>query len=130
VDPVLSKSESATLALVNGDLVVGWSGFGPARDEDCDPNLVTELYGIYLLSEYWGMGHGKQLLEATETRIRQGSTQSLVLWVFEKNTRARKFYEAFGYRSESESPKQSRVAGAAAMQLRFRKLLDETASMH
>jgi len=56
---------------VNRDLVVGWLGFGPARDEDCDPALVAELYGIYLLPEYWSMGYGKQLYGATETRIRQ-----------------------------------------------------------
>ena len=43
---ILSKDERATFVLVNGDLVVGWSGFGPARDEDCDQALVAELYGI------------------------------------------------------------------------------------
>ena len=64
---------------------MGWSGFGPARDEDCDPILVAELYGIYLLPEYWCMGYGKQLYRATETRIRQSLVENLVLWVFEKN---------------------------------------------
>jgi hypothetical protein len=43
---ILSKDERATFVLVNGDLVVRWSGFGPARDEDCDQALVAELYGI------------------------------------------------------------------------------------
>ena len=33
----LSKGLRATIVLMNRDLVVGWSGFGPARDEDCDP---------------------------------------------------------------------------------------------
>ena len=68
---ILSKGVRATFVLVNRDLVVGWSGFGPARDEDCDPILVAELYGIYLLPEYWSMSYGKQLYRATETRIRQ-----------------------------------------------------------
>ena len=31
---ILSKGVRATFVLVNRDLVVGWSGFGPARDED------------------------------------------------------------------------------------------------
>jgi ribosomal protein S18 acetylase RimI-like enzyme len=86
---ILSKGVRATFVLVNRDLVVGWSGFGPARDEDCDPILVAELYGIYLLPEYWSMSYGKQLYRVTETRIRQSLVENLVLWVFEKNTRAR-----------------------------------------
>ena len=44
---ILSKGVRATFVLVNRDLVVGWSGFGPARDEDCDPILVAELHGIF-----------------------------------------------------------------------------------
>jgi hypothetical protein len=44
-----------------------------------------------------GKGYGKQLYRATETRIRQSLVENLVLWVFEKNTRARSFYEAVGY---------------------------------
>ena len=43
-------------------------------------------------------GYGKQLYRATETRICQSLVENLVLWVFEKNTRARSFYEAVGYR--------------------------------
>ena len=57
---ILSKGLRATIVLMNRDLVVGWSGFGPARDEDCDPILVAELYGIYLLPEYWRRSIGFQ----------------------------------------------------------------------
>jgi len=60
---ILSKGLRATFVLVNRDLVVGWSGFGPARDEDCDPILVAELHGIYLLPEYWSMGYGNSFTE-------------------------------------------------------------------
>ena len=62
-------------------------------------------------------------------RIRQSLAANLVLWVFEKNARARSFYEAVGYRLESERQKQRRFAGATAMELRYRKLLDETATI-
>ena len=74
---ILSKDVRATFVLVIGGLVVGWSGFGPARDEDCDPILVAELYGIYLFPEYWSMGYDKQLYRATETRIRQSLVENL-----------------------------------------------------
>jgi ribosomal protein S18 acetylase RimI-like enzyme len=105
---------------------VGWLGFGPARDEDCDPALVAELYGIYLLPEYWSMGYGKQLYRATETQIRQNLVENLVVWVFEKNTRAGSFYEAVGYRLESEKQNEMRFAGVTAMEVCYRKLLNES----
>jgi ribosomal protein S18 acetylase RimI-like enzyme len=91
--------------------------------------LVAELYGIYLLPEYWSMGYGKQLYRATETRIRQNLVENLVLWVFKNNTRARSFYEAVGYRLESGKQKEARFAGATtAMEVRYRKPLNgETA---
>jgi ribosomal protein S18 acetylase RimI-like enzyme len=120
---ILSKDESATSVLVDGRLIAGWSSFGPARDEDCDATLFTELYGIYLLPEYWSRGYGKQLYGATETRIRRNLIENLVLWVFEKNTRARRFYEAIGYRLESVKHKEMRFVGTAAVQVRYRKLL-------
>ena len=58
------------------------------------------------------MVYGKELYRATETRIRQSLVENLVLWVFEKNTRARSFYEAVGYRLESGKQKEMRFAGA------------------
>ena len=56
-------------------------------------------------------------------------SRTLVLWVFEKNTRARSFYEAVGYRLESGKQKEMRFAGATtAIEVRYRKLLNgETA---
>jgi ribosomal protein S18 acetylase RimI-like enzyme len=88
---ILSKDERKTFVLVDRDLVVGWAGFGSARDKDCDPALVAEIYGIYLLPEYWTMGYGKRFYRATETRISQNLIESVVLWAFKKNTRARSF---------------------------------------
>ena len=71
------------------------------------------------------MGCGKQLYRATESRIRQTLIDNLVLWVFEKNTRARRFYEAAGYRLESGKQKEMHFVGANPVQVRYRKLLRE-----
>jgi ribosomal protein S18 acetylase RimI-like enzyme len=123
---ILSKNDRRTFVLVNGDLVVGWSGFGPARDEDCDPALVAELYSIYLLPEYWTLGYGKQLYRATETRIGQNLAKSVVLWVFKKNARARRFYETIGYRLERGRRKEMRFARTTAVEIRYRKQLEQS----
>ena len=70
-------------------------------------------------------GYGKALYRATEARIRQSLVENLVLWVFEKNARARSFYEAVGYRLESGWQRQRQFAEATAMELRYQKLLAE-----
>jgi ribosomal protein S18 acetylase RimI-like enzyme len=122
---ILSENERTTLILLDGHLIAGWASFGPARDEDCDPIQFTELYGIYLLPEYWSTGCGKQLYRTIETRIRRNLIENLVLWVFEQNTRARRFYEAMGCRMENEKQKEMRFAEANPVQVRYRKLLRE-----
>jgi GNAT superfamily N-acetyltransferase len=122
---ILSRNERSTLVLVNGHLIVGVSCFGPARDEDCDSAMVAELYALYLVPEHWTKGYGLLLYRATETRIRQNLIENLVLWVFEKNTRARKFYESIGFRLELEKRKEMRFALGAAMEIRYRKFLKE-----
>ena len=48
---ILSKDERATLVLVDGHLVAGWSSFGPRETKTANPTLFTELDGIYLLPE-------------------------------------------------------------------------------
>ena len=108
---------------------MGWSGFGPARDEECDPIMVAELYGIYLLPEYWSMSYGKHFTEPQKLGFAKAWSRTWFLWVFEKNTRARSFYEAVGYRLESGKQKEMRFAGATtAMEVGYRKLLNgETA---
>jgi GNAT superfamily N-acetyltransferase len=120
---ILSENERTTLIFVDGHLIAGWASFGPARDEDCNPIQFAELYGIYLLQEYWSTGCGKQLYRTTETRIRRNSIENLVLWVFEKNTRARRFYEANGCRLENGKQKEMRFPGTTALQVRYRKQL-------
>jgi ribosomal protein S18 acetylase RimI-like enzyme len=72
-----------------------------------------------------GPRDGKQLYRTIETRIRRNLIENLVLWVFEQNTRARRFYEAMGFRLENEKQKEMRFAGANPVQVRYRKLLGE-----
>ena len=65
------------------------------------------------------MGYGKQLYRATETRIRQNLVENLVLWVFEKNTRAMKSPQ-----DDDASPKQRFVRNGEHLLLTFLKRLD------
>jgi GNAT superfamily N-acetyltransferase len=80
--------------------IVGFTGFLPTRDKDLDPAAVAEIATIYLLPEAWGGGTGKALMaEALDTLVRAGYRQA-GLWVLDTNARARRFYEAGGWRRD------------------------------
>jgi GNAT superfamily N-acetyltransferase len=51
------------------------------------------LEHLYIHPETWGRGVGKQLLDT----VRGASPDKLALYVFQRNARARRFYEAQGF---------------------------------
>jgi RimJ/RimL family protein N-acetyltransferase len=57
---------------------------------------------MYVLEEAWGTGVGRALLGAAENRLRDLGYSTAVLWVLERNQRARRFYEAAGWRADGE----------------------------
>jgi RimJ/RimL family protein N-acetyltransferase len=119
---ILSRSQRSNLVLLEQDVVVGWTAFGAARDPDCDSTQVYELYGIYLLSNYWNTGCGRQLFQGAEQRMSSLALE-IVLWVFEKNIRARRFYEAAGFRIEAGKQKHITIREATLAEVRYRKKL-------
>jgi GNAT superfamily N-acetyltransferase len=53
---------------------------------------------LYVLPEAWGRGVGSELLQ-----VAQRSCQSLQLWTFQRNARARRFYHARGFSPVEET---------------------------
>ena len=83
------------VAEVDGE-IVGFAAVGRAQEDDAD----GELYAIYVRPEQWGTGVGRALMEAAEARLRELGHAGAILWVFENNPRARRFYEAGGWKLE------------------------------
>ena len=75
--------------------VVGWSCYGPTRDDDVRGS-VGELYGIYVSSAYWGAGVGPALMDDA-LRWMSVRYRFATLWTLEQNARARAFYERTGW---------------------------------
>ena len=73
----------------------GFVAFGPARD--ADPDVVAEVYAIYVHPNLWGQGLGRILLRQATERLRSLAYSTSMLWVLESNARARRFYEAAGW---------------------------------
>jgi ribosomal protein S18 acetylase RimI-like enzyme len=94
--------EATWLAEVGGT-VVGFALTGRAGDADLDPVQVGEIYAMYVLPDAWGAGVGRMLLQRTVTDFRARGYRRAVLWVLESNARARRFYEAQGWKADGAS---------------------------
>ena len=57
----------------------------------------AELICIHSLCNNWGKGYGTMMMNHIFNEIKNSGYNSVVLWVFEKNTRARIFYEKHGF---------------------------------
>lgn len=75
--------------------VIGFASGGPSRDRELREE--GEIYALYLLDHFHGIGVGKALFLALAERLQRDSGKSLVVWVLKANP-SRFFYEAMGGR--------------------------------
>jgi ribosomal protein S18 acetylase RimI-like enzyme len=101
----------------NGE-IVGFVSVGPAGEDDAE----GELYAIYVLPTHWGTGVGRALLQAGEERLRELGHSVAVLWVLEDNPRARRFYEAAGWKQDGRR-RPIEVFGVTVPEIRYAKTL-------
>ncbi|MEU5217628.1 GNAT family N-acetyltransferase [Streptomyces sp. NPDC020807] len=101
----LSAPDRPTVLLATepGGRVVGFSAFRAWPGEDLDPTATAELSALYALPEAWGTGVGRELLAASAEALRAAGFRTAALWVFAGNARARRFYEAAGWRPDGAS---------------------------
>ena len=66
-----------------------------ARDQDMTG--YAELICIHSLQDNWRKGYGSKMMEQVLSDMEKAGYAHTLLWVFEKNSRARKFYEAKGF---------------------------------
>jgi GNAT superfamily N-acetyltransferase len=85
-----------TLVVDDAGRVVGFSTYGPSRDEDAT-SATGEVPAIYLDPDVIGTGVGRELLAETIFALRAAGFTHASLWVLEGNVRARRFYEKAGW---------------------------------
>ncbi|HLU45890.1 MAG TPA: GNAT family N-acetyltransferase [Natronosporangium sp.] len=86
------------LVVTEGEHVLGFVLYGPYRlaEQQLDQS-VGEVLAIYLDPPHLGRGAGRTLLDAAVTALRAQGFSEVRLWVMEENTRARRFYERYGF---------------------------------
>jgi GNAT superfamily N-acetyltransferase len=105
-------------AIHGGELVAedddGVAGFAIARDGEVDI--------LFTHPRAWGRGAGRALVLAAEDALRDEGCSEVSLWAEERNTSARRFYQASGWRKTTEV--RERVwNGVPLRELRYRKRL-------
>ena len=96
-DGILNSSRADRHCYVADAPTVGVVGFahGGAVSKN-NPAFDGEIYAIYLLEEYQRMGLGRRLFISVAERLLEDGMSSFLLWVFEENHSARRFYESLG----------------------------------
>jgi len=87
----------ATVASDDGELIIGFSSYGPERERARGFTGRGEVWAFYLHPDHWGTEVASALIEHTEVRLRAEGFETAVLWVLDDNPRARAFYEKFGW---------------------------------
>lgn len=75
---------------------VGLICIGKCRDTDIEGSY-GEIWGIYLLPEYFSMGIGSKLINWGLDELRKRNYAKVTLCVLQNNSNARMFYEKIGF---------------------------------
>jgi ribosomal protein S18 acetylase RimI-like enzyme len=92
----LSEGREHDAIIFADDKPVGLTTIGKCRDQDKD-DTFGEIWGIYLLPEFWNQGIGTVLLRWGLHELYLQGYRQASLWVLKDNIRARKFYEKNGF---------------------------------
>jgi ribosomal protein S18 acetylase RimI-like enzyme len=95
---------TAVLVLEVGGTIAGYATFGPNRARDLSQK--GEVYEIYLLPEYQGVGLGTRLFLAARRELARHGYETAVVWALADNESACRFYRNAGGRRVARSTEQ------------------------
>lgn len=85
------ENQRVTVAIHDNALV----GFACLFLDD-DPVFGSLLDNLHVAASHHGLGIGRSLIETCARQLLSSNTSKLYLWVFEKNEKAKSFYERLG----------------------------------
>lgn len=95
--------------------MLGFLIINKSRNED--KSGIGEIWAIYLIEEFRGKGHGKEMLNFAINELKRVEQKEIFLWVFEENIRARRFYEKHNF--SFDGIKREVKYGKPLVQLRY-----------
>ena len=109
-----SNNEVELVAVVDGK-IVGSAGVSAVRSRRKVAHRAR--FGISILKEYWGMGIGRVLMEASINCARQAGYTQLELEVVADNERAVSLYRRAGFEEYGRNPRGYRSASVGYQEL-------------
>jgi ribosomal protein S18 acetylase RimI-like enzyme len=107
------------LVLTDDDeAIVGFATTRSSHDPDAAAS-TAEVPAINTRQRVWGRGWGRALMAAAMARLRAAGCRHATLSVLETNDRARRFYEAAGWRWDGTT-KPAVIGGQDVTQVRYR----------
>ena len=95
----LLQSDAHTLCAVWADQLVGIALMAPVQPAvKGDVAMVGELHALHVMRSHWGRGVGSRLHSAYVGYLRSSSIATGELEVWDRNDRARSFYDRRGWR--------------------------------
>ncbi|MGP9017474.1 GNAT family N-acetyltransferase [Streptomyces sp. BR1] len=125
----LARGDTSVLNMVaeRGGEVIGWGCYGPYRDDEDGQSADGEVYALYVHPGHWSTGAGRVLMGELTARAVADGRPGLLLWVLERNERARRFYERAGFAPDG-GKEDFDVAGVAVPEVRYAMRLSATAA--
>lgn len=103
--------------------IAGFASVGPARAPlDPGDEGLGELWVINTAPHVWGSGAGRALHDRVVGRLAELGHSAAVLWVVERNARARRFYERLGWHPDGTARSED-IGGATVAEVRYRRRL-------
>jgi ribosomal protein S18 acetylase RimI-like enzyme len=94
---ISDDSIGRTWVVEEAGVVRGFAATDAIRDPPDDLTSAGEVLAIYLAPESRGQGLGRAIFRHAVEDLQARGFDPIVVWVFEANTVARRFYEAAGF---------------------------------
>ena len=88
------RRSTTVLVVEMGGEIVGYATLGRNRARELPQQ--GEIYELYILPEYQGVGLGTRLFNTARRRLTEHGLTGLVVWSLEDNANAMSFYEGSG----------------------------------
>lgn len=106
-------------AVLAGGRIVGLCMLCPSREAG---DRAGEVQAFYLHPDEWGRGYAHPAMRLALARLWELGHQEAMLWTFELNQRARRFYERAGFQPDG-GRQPLHIGGEEQWEIRYRRTL-------
>ena len=99
---LLRRDLAGLFVVKDGDKIVGFMAIDGNWYSKKYNKVVGAIHEIFVDPDYFGKGIGSILMEKAIEYFKQRNLELIELWVGDKNEKAMKFYEKFGFRKDGQ----------------------------